>query len=76
MPIYEYQCNDCGTEFEKRVPRADDAASVVCPSCGKNHLTQRLSVFATVTQSSASRDAAPACPAGTCCPSAGACGLN
>ncbi|MGQ9634253.1 MAG: FmdB family zinc ribbon protein [Bryobacteraceae bacterium] len=75
MPIYEYLCNDCGTEFEKRVARAEDAGSVICPSCGKSHLTQRFSSFATMTQG-LSRSEAPSCAAGSCCPSAGTCGLN
>jgi putative FmdB family regulatory protein len=76
MPIYEYRCNDCGKEFEKRVARADDTGGVQCPSCGEKHLTQRFSTFAAVTGSSGGRDAAPACPSAGCCPNSGTCGMN
>jgi len=76
MPIYEYHCDDCGNEFEKRVARASDADSVECPSCGQRHLTQRLSTFAAVTNGSTSGNAAPSCPSGGCCPMSGVCGQN
>jgi putative FmdB family regulatory protein len=44
MPIFEYLCDDCGARFEKLVLRpASD--QVLCPSCGKDHLTQQISAF-------------------------------
>ena len=46
MPIYEYNCEDCGTRFEKLVRRSSDAAEIECPSCGQKHLPQELSTFA------------------------------
>ena len=76
MPIYEYRCDDCGAEFEKRVARAADSESVRCPSCGENHLTPRLSTFAAVTGGSSSRDIAPSCPSASCCPNKGMCGMG
>ncbi len=76
MPIYEYRCDDCGAEFEKRVARAADSGGVECPSCGEKHLTMRLSTFAAVTGSAAGQDSAPACPSAGCCPNSGMCGLN
>ncbi|HEY7336799.1 MAG TPA: zinc ribbon domain-containing protein [Bryobacteraceae bacterium] len=45
MPIFEYQCDDCGTKFEKLV-RQVSANGVACPSCGESHLTQQYSTFA------------------------------
>jgi putative FmdB family regulatory protein len=33
MPIYEYQCKDCGGEFEYQ-QRMADASKTVCESCG------------------------------------------
>jgi putative FmdB family regulatory protein len=75
MPIYEYRCDGCGAEFEKRVARAADSESVLCPSCGKAHPTQRLSSFAAVTGGTRA-DAAPACPSAGCCPNRGACGMG
>jgi len=50
MPIYEYRCSSCGTEFEKLV-RASDTPE--CPSCHGQQLDKKLSVFATSSQESA-----------------------
>jgi putative FmdB family regulatory protein len=47
MPIYEYRCSSCGTEFEKLV-RASDVPE--CPSCNGHKLDKKLSVFATSSQ--------------------------
>jgi putative FmdB family regulatory protein len=66
MPIYEYQCNDCGAEFEKLVRSAGESAGVECPSCGEKRLTLRLSVFAAHSGNSKECPAAPVCPLGMC----------
>mgnify|MGYP001007373888 CR=1 FL=1 len=75
MPIYEYRCEACGQEFEKRVASASQGGDVSCPACGQPKATKKLSTFAAVTRGGRSSEAAPACPAGGCC-SGGACGLN
>jgi putative FmdB family regulatory protein len=74
MPIFEYRCDDCGTRFEKLIRRSDDAADLLCPSCGEKHLTQELSTFA-AHASGGSKDL-PACPSGGPCRTPGACGMN
>jgi putative FmdB family regulatory protein len=33
MPLYEYQCEDCGVRFE-RLQRMSDEPVQVCPECG------------------------------------------
>jgi len=33
MPLYEYQCRECGRRFE-RIQKVDDAPVAECPSCG------------------------------------------
>ena len=33
MPLYEYQCDDCGVRFERRQPITADALTE-CPECG------------------------------------------
>ncbi len=55
MPIYEYTCDSCRSEFEVLM-RADEKPA--CPKCGKKRLTRKLSLpVAHVANSS------PACPA-------------
>jgi putative FmdB family regulatory protein len=43
MPIYGYECNACGREFQTLV-RSSEAPS--CPSCESTDLTRRLSLIA------------------------------
>ena len=33
MPLYEYQCDECGIRFERRQHMTDDAITE-CPECG------------------------------------------
>jgi putative FmdB family regulatory protein len=41
MPLYEYQCTDCGAAFELLVRSSDKPA---CPNCGSERLDKQLSV--------------------------------
>ena len=43
MPIYEYQCSQCGAEFEKLVRRQNE--TVLCPQCQCPELTRLPSLF-------------------------------
>lgn len=60
MPIFEYTCKTCGTEFETLV-RSSTAPG--CPKCSSTDLEKKLSVFATA---SAAPEAPAAGPCGTC----------
>lgn len=42
MPIYGYQCQACGHEFEL-MQKMSDAAPSVCPACGKPEVRKQLS---------------------------------
>ena len=44
MPIFEYECGDCGRQFEKIVYRTSSA--VTCDSCGSARVEKRYSAFA------------------------------
>jgi putative FmdB family regulatory protein len=54
MPIYEYQCRQCGHEFELLVLKTTAAA---CPTCQGNDLEQLLSGFAVSSDSIRSANA-------------------
>gem|GEM_PF-1820063 len=45
MPLYEFECGNCRKEFELLVPSAKWKGAV-CPHCGSNKLSKKLSVFA------------------------------
>lgn len=42
MPIYEYQCQDCGFQHEA-LQKISDAPLVDCPSCGAAALQKQIS---------------------------------
>jgi putative FmdB family regulatory protein len=42
MPIYEYQCSECGHELEK-LQKLSDPPLTDCPVCGKAALRKRVS---------------------------------
>ncbi len=42
MPIYEYQCPDCGHQFEQ-LQKISDEPVRVCPNCQEPHLKKLVS---------------------------------
>ncbi len=59
MPIYEYECRDCGRQFETIVYRTSSA--VTCDSCGSTRVEKRYSAFAVGASNSLSSEAPPGC---------------
>lgn len=47
MPIYEYTCTDCDSQFEKFVRSMTSTVEVKCPKCGGTHIKKGWSVFGT-----------------------------
>ena len=45
MPIYEYECDECGHQFEIIQKMSDDKLSV-CPECNKPALRKLISAVA------------------------------
>jgi putative FmdB family regulatory protein len=45
MPIYEYMCEDCGTQFEALRPMKDADAPIGCRSCESRRTGRMLSMF-------------------------------
>jgi putative FmdB family regulatory protein len=45
MPIYEYDCTDCGHQFET-MRKISDEPLTTCPSCGKESLKKLISKVA------------------------------
>jgi putative FmdB family regulatory protein len=44
MPIYEFECGECGQRFEELVSGGTAAGS--CPGCGSTDVRRRLSAVA------------------------------
>ena len=49
MPLYEFQCADCGEQFEALILWNSEPAS--CPACKSTHLEQQISMFAVDSES-------------------------
>lgn len=51
MPIYVYQCKNCGHAFEKRQSFSDNALRT-CPNCGQETLRKRYNEVGVVFKGS------------------------
>ncbi len=68
MPIFEYQCRECGAKFETLA--GSSATNVTCKQCASANVHQLLSVFAV-----GSAAATESGPCGACgAPRRGMCG--
>ncbi len=45
MPIYEYTCQDCNTQFEKFVRSMAAEIEIACPHCSGTHVKKGWSLF-------------------------------
>jgi len=65
MPLYEFTCRGCGTEFEELCTSAEvEAGEVTCPECGKKKAEKKLSVFAATGDSGGGGFSGPPCGGG------------
>lgn len=75
MPMYEYECKQCGASFDlmRGIHQSDDG--IVCTLCGSISVKRKFSVFAAVSkESSGFSDAASFSESGGSCGSGGCCG--
>ena len=66
MPIFEYDCETCGSEFEELVFGSNGTSSVNCPECSSLQVKRKISTFASKVAggSSISVDSAASCSPG------------
>lgn len=74
MPIFDFECRDCGKKFDLLIANKDKD-KVECPQCGSRNIKQRLSVFSTTASGGSAAVAPNACQG---CPSfgSGGCGMH
>jgi putative FmdB family regulatory protein len=48
MPIYEYECSECGDSFEKMVRFSEADQPQICPTCQSQNTKKKISVFASL----------------------------
>ena len=59
MPIYEFRCRKCQTQFEAIRPVGDDGKKVNCPECGEKRPRKLPAVFAASTSRGSSGAGGP-----------------
>jgi len=75
MPIYEYICDDCKSQFEKIVINRQQEIS--CPKCSSKKATIQLSVFSSAIAGDSSKSSSGSGSSGSggaCC--GGGCGCH
>jgi putative FmdB family regulatory protein len=48
MPLYEYQCHNCGKQFEKMVRFSEIDLSQTCPDCQSQDTRKKISTIASL----------------------------
>lgn len=67
MPIFEYQCEECG-EVTEVLENANANEKHKCPKCGSKQMGKLFSAFAVGKNAGSSGNSCPTgtCPTGTC----------
>ena len=66
MPIYEYQCQSCGQEFQKRVSFAEADSKPFCPNCESEETAKKISMFCAHGVTGGSGSSCSGCEGGSC----------
>ena len=64
MPLFEYECKQCGKRIEF-LERGSGSRCHVCPHCGSKSLQKLISTFS-AGRSDSTSDGGASCPTGTC----------
>jgi putative FmdB family regulatory protein len=65
MPIYEYECTECGESFEELVLSISTEKEVHCPACNSKSVKKKISLFGTKAPSTGSSLSSAACTTST-----------
>lgn len=68
MPIYEYQCQECQTNFELIRPMKDADSTALCVNCHSENVKRKISLFNASSEGRtfAANSDCSGCAAGTC----------
>jgi putative FmdB family regulatory protein len=64
MPIYEYECTECGNTFSRLQNIGASADGIRCPKCKSENLERLLSSFTSTSTGSSAGGPAPSCSSG------------
>lgn len=66
MPLYEYECQDCGDRFERLVSLSEAGKGSECPKCGSKSVRKLMSAVASISRQGGDVSECPTCTTGTC----------
>jgi putative FmdB family regulatory protein len=66
MPLYEYECNQCGDRFERLVALREAKKAMKCPKCGSESVNKLMSAIASVSRREGGASECPSCNTGMC----------
>lgn len=69
MPMYEFACKECGTDFERLMKSTKDKPA--CPKCKSKKVERQLSAFGMKIDNNFSSSRGSACT--SCSPAPGTC---
>lgn len=75
MPTYEYECVQCGHDFEDWSSSMSKPKKPPCPKCDSKQVERRMSVFA-AREGMSKADPVPSMGCGRCGDPNGPCGMN
>jgi putative FmdB family regulatory protein len=61
MPLYDYQCNECGEVFELMVRFSEASQIQTCPKCESKNTQKKLSIVASFKVSSTGSTSSSSC---------------
>jgi putative FmdB family regulatory protein len=73
MPIYEYECKDCGNIFEEMISSYNNSQNPACTKCNSNNTQKLFSPFNAIKSST--KSSSP-CAMGGSCSGSQTCQLN
>ncbi|HLA68173.1 MAG TPA: zinc ribbon domain-containing protein [Bacteroidota bacterium] len=77
MPIFDYQCSECGKTYDVFHKVREIVDDIECPQCGsKNHKKLMSVPMAAMSSASGRSVSASDDSSGSCCCGGGACGVN
>lgn len=74
MPIYEYTCLACHSDFELLLPANRRDESKRCPDCGEERLSRKISLMANPVIREGGKAAEFSCGMPNCC--GGGCAID
>jgi len=63
MPIYTYNCKDCGAKFDLLIGVTSEKEELICKKCNSRNIEKTWGAFSV---GSADNKSGPSCPTGTC----------